>query len=68
MPTLVKNFRCDYVSATESGDYFQVFFGQDPDSDEEYVLVQRQFEMPDGGACYVEIEDVDWCGQKRPAA
>ena len=65
MPTNMKEVQCEHVSASEAGDYFQVVFGQSPDSDEGYVLVQRQFEMPDGGECYVETDDRDFCGHFR---
>ena len=36
-----------------------------PDSDEGYVLVQRHFEFPDGGKCYVETDDREFCGHFR---
>lgn len=65
MPTNVKEFQCEHVSTSEAGDYFQVMFEQTPDSDEGYVLVQRQSEMPDGGKCYVETDDRDFCGHFR---
>ena len=51
--------------ATDSGNYYQVLFEQNPDSDQEYVLVQRQFELHGGGECYVETEDPDFCGHFR---
>ena len=46
------------VSASESGDYYQVTFeGEVNEEEGPYVLVQRQFEFPDGGRCYVETHD-----------
>jgi hypothetical protein len=43
------------VSASEKGgDYFQVMFEPEQNSDEAYFLIQRQFEFPDDGSCYVE--------------
>ena len=62
MPTHLRQFRCERVSATEVGEGFQVLFETVPDSDEGYVLVQRHFEFPDGGECYVETEDREFCG------
>jgi len=44
-----------HVSVAESGgEYFQVSFADDEDSDDSYFLVQRQFESPDHGRLYVE--------------
>jgi hypothetical protein len=43
------------VSSSEiGGDYFQVMFEEEWESDKAYFLIQRQFEMPDDGSCYVE--------------
>jgi hypothetical protein len=65
MPTNIKQFQCEHVSATEAGEGYQVLFEKVPESDEGYVLVQRHFEFPDGGECYVEIEDREFCGHFR---
>jgi hypothetical protein len=47
------SFPC--VSVSSSGDeYFQVCFEEPDDSDEAYLLIQRQFEDDDGGCFYVE--------------
>ena len=54
--------RLNHVSASESGDYFQVLFQAEEDGDGPYVLVQRQFEFPDGGLCYLESHDEDYIG------
>jgi hypothetical protein len=44
-----------HVSASEAGgEYFQVVFEEEWESDKAYFLIQRQFEMPDDGRCYVE--------------
>jgi hypothetical protein len=40
--------------AESGGEYFQVSFAEDKDSDDCYFLVQRQFESPDHGRLYVE--------------
>jgi len=63
MPENVRELHCRYVSVSEGGgEYFQVLFGKTQDSDEAYLVVQRQFEMPDGGECYVETVDRAFCG------
>ncbi len=61
----VREFQCERVTAADAGDYFQVLFEQNPDSGQGYVLVQRQFELPDGGECYIETDDGDFCGHFR---
>ncbi len=44
-----------HVSASEKGgEYFQVMFEEERESDKAYFLIQRQFEMPDDGSCYVQ--------------
>jgi hypothetical protein len=57
------------VCAVESGDYYQVSFDDDDtddvDYDGPYLLLQRQFEDPDGGICYVEAHDEEYCGHFR---
>ena len=60
--------RLDYVSASVAGDYYQVMF-EDKEEDEgdeildtPYVLIQRQFEMPDGGRIYIETHDESFIG------
>jgi hypothetical protein len=62
MATNLREFHCEYVSASEAGDGFQVLFAKARDSDEAYVLVQRHFEFPDRGEYYVETEDREFCG------
>lgn len=66
--------RAKYVSASEDGDYYQVAFentepGSDAadveDPDSPYLLIQRQFEDPDGGRCYVETHDEAYIGHFR---
>jgi hypothetical protein len=39
-----------------------VLFEGELDGAEAYVLIQRQFELPDGGLCYVESHDKDYIG------
>jgi hypothetical protein len=57
-----------YVSASEAGDYYQVLFEErDPDSEQDslggkYLLIQRQFELPNGSRIYVESHDQDFIG------
>ena len=72
-PSLMR-FHAKYVSAAEAGDYYQVSFetedpGDDttnpPGLDNPYLIIQRQFETPDGGRCYVETHDQDCVGHYR---
>jgi hypothetical protein len=67
-------FYAKYVSAAEAGDYCQVSFEtEDPDDDatnppgldSPYLIIQRQFETPDGGRCYVETHDHGYAGHYR---
>ena len=57
-----------YVYASEDGDYYEVLFqDQSPDTkqdalDGKYFLVQRQFEVPDGGRIYIESDNQDYIG------
>ena len=53
---------CGYLEASEEGDYVQVFFGKTRESVDEYFLIQRQFEFPDDGKCYVETANPNCCG------
>jgi len=57
-------FRAKNVSASENGDYYQVAFenrdaagdAADVDGpDSPYLLIQCQFEDPDGGECYQSL-------------
>lgn len=64
-------FYAEKVSATASGDYYQLYLGPresedavtDPiQSGGPYVLVQRQFEFPEDDGCYFETENEELCG------
>jgi hypothetical protein len=64
-------FRANYISASVSGDYCQAMFAaSDTDeSDSPCLLIQRQFETPDGSECYIETHDEKYVGhflQPRP--
>lgn len=51
----MNNLHAKHVSASEQGgEYFQVLFEEEGESDDAYFLIQRQFEIPDDGSCYVE--------------
>ena len=74
METSLMKFHAKYVSAAEAGDYYQVSFdaedpGDDatdsPGVDSPYLIIQRQFETPDGGRCYVETHDHGYVGHYR---
>ncbi len=61
-------FHANRVSASEDGDYYQVMFeamADASDAESPYVLVQRQFEDPDGGRRYVETHDEKYIGHFR---
>ena len=67
-------FEAKHVSASEAGDYYQVAFETDdpgddrldpPGPDRPYLIVQRQFEMADGGRCYLETHDEAYIGHYR---
>ena len=52
-----------YVSAEEAADIYQVMFKKVLDSDNDYLIIQRQFEFPDDGRCYFEDgNDIDNTG------
>jgi hypothetical protein len=64
-------FHAVSVSASADGDYYQLSLGpEEPDEEEAdpyegkgpYLIVQRQFEMPDGGQCYIEMDDEAYIG------
>ncbi len=71
-PSLMR-FHAKYVSAAEAGDYYQVSFETEdpgdaidpPGLDSPYLIIQRQFETPDGGRCYVETQDHGYVGHYR---
>ena len=61
-------FDAKAVSTSVAGDYYQVMFEHECDSDSPespYLLIQRQFEMPDAGKCYVETHDENYIGHFR---
>ena len=57
----------DRASASEAGDYYQVTFEGKLNGEEAYVLVQRQFEFPDGGRCCVETHNQEYIGHFKMA-
>ncbi len=62
MTTNTRELDCAHVSSSDDGIGFQVLFHKTQDSDEGYLLLQRHFEPPDSGECYVETDDLDSCG------
>lgn len=61
-------FQAKHVSTSDSGDYFQALFEAVEDAsdhDSPYLLIQRQFEDPDGGQCYIETHDENYIGHFR---
>lgn len=62
----MQRFHATHVSASEEGDHFQILFEESSEQeDHPYLLVQRQFETPDGGRCYIETENCDFAGHFR---
>ena len=61
----------NHVDVSIAGDYYQVHFGAKEDngsteiSDDPYFLIQRQFEMPDGGEVYIESQDNNYIGTEK---
>ncbi len=61
-------FRAHHVSASVAGDYYQALFevsDEWTDLPGPYLLLQRQFEMPDGGRCTIETHDEKYIGKFR---
>jgi hypothetical protein len=67
-------FHAPSVSASAAGDYYQLWLGhEESDAGEAdpyevkgpYLIVQKQFEMPDGGRCYIESHDEGYIGEFR---
>ena len=61
-------FHANHVSASADGDHCQVLFEAVPDStdpESPYLVIQRQFEYPDGGRCYVETHNENYVGHIR---
>ncbi len=63
--------RAASVSASANGDYYQLWLGPTAPEDGEtdprevtypYLIVQRDFEMPDHGKCYIETHDEGYIG------
>jgi hypothetical protein len=58
------HFKFKTVSATKTGDYYQIVFHNDLDTDDEpYFMIQSQFEIPDGGECNFESHIEELIGQ-----
>jgi hypothetical protein len=58
-------FHANYISTSISGDYCQVMFEAEKDSGDSaspYLLLQPQFDVPDGGECYIETHDRNYAG------
>jgi hypothetical protein len=51
-----------YSEDLEGREYFQVLFKEQDAPGGKYVLLQRQFEIPDGGLCYFECDEIERSG------
>jgi len=61
-------FHANHVSTSIAGDYYRAMFEASEDStepDSPYLIIQRQFEMPDGGKCYIETHNQEYIGHFR---
>lgn len=68
MKGLAMRFHANHVSTSVAGDYFQATFEANEDSidpESPYLIIQRQFEFPDGGKCYIETHNVEYIGHFR---
>jgi len=62
----IMRFHASQVCASAAGDYYQLFLGPEESEEDDadpfnvrgpYLMVQRQFEMFNGGRCYIESLD-----------
>ncbi len=51
-----------YSEDLEGREYFQVLFQEQDEPGVKYVLLQRQFEIPDGGISYCECDEIERSG------
>jgi hypothetical protein len=51
-----------YSEDLEGREYFQVLFREQEEPGGKYVLLQRQFEIPDGGVSYFECDQIERSG------
>jgi hypothetical protein len=61
-------FHANFVLTSVAGDYYQALFEESRNEtklDSPYLLIQRQFEMSNGGKCYVETHNEECIGQFR---
>jgi hypothetical protein len=61
-------FHATSVTSSEHGAYYQILFESRKDTgafERTYLIIQRQFEDWDGGVCYVETHDREYCGHFR---
>jgi hypothetical protein len=62
MMRILKATEISHSEDLEGRDYFQVLFKAGADHADGYVLLQRQFEMPDGGKSYFECDEFERTG------
>ena len=68
---IIRKLHANYVSASGAGgEFFQVLFEENQSENEDeyvstdkYFLIQRQFEFPDNGECYIETQEPSECGE-----
>lgn len=71
MARMPKSFHLEAITAitadaAEAGDFFQIEFrGTGDEGSYPYLLIQRQFELPDDGKCYFECRPPEDGGHFR---
>ena len=63
MARTIREWTCEYASASEAGDYIQVLFEETAESDKRYILIQSQFEFPQDYDVKVETDGGEWCAE-----
>jgi hypothetical protein len=61
-------FHANHISTSIAGEYCQALFAGEADTDNPgspYLLLQSQFETPDGGEYYIETHDKNYVGHFR---
>jgi hypothetical protein len=68
MAPATKFVRAEHVSSWMEELGCGVIFSRDEETDDEYLLVQRDFMEPNDGRPYIETDDVNFCGHSRIVA
>jgi hypothetical protein len=57
-------FHANFISTSVDGDYYEAMFAEEDTDDPNvpYLIIQRQFEEPEDGTCYIETHDRKYNG------